>query len=192
MRRLLLVCWLAVASSACGDPTSRAAVDAQEAFWSSLQDLCGRAYAGTVVEDVGGDGSFSHQRLVMHVRQCSDTEIRIPLHVGEDRSRTWVLTRTDEGLRLKHDHRHEDGTEDRVTQYGGDTRDPGTPWEQSFPADAFTADLLPAAATNVWTIGVRPGERFSYSLRRDAHNRRFRAEFDLSQPVPPPPPPWGS
>jgi hypothetical protein len=192
MRTCLLVCWLAVTASACGDPTSRAAVQPQEAFWASLRELCGRAFAGTVVEDVGGDGSFTDQPLVMHVRQCSERELRIPLHVGEDRSRTWVLTRTAEGLRLKHDHRHEDGTEERVTQYGGDTRDPGTSWEQSFPADAHTAELLPAAATNVWTIGVRPGERFTYCLRRDVHNRRFRAEFDLSQPVPPPPPPWGS
>ena len=51
------------------------------------------------------------QRLVMHVRDCSADEVRIPFWVGEDHSRTWVVTRTETGLRLKHDHRHEDGSE---------------------------------------------------------------------------------
>ena len=58
-------------------------------------------------------------------RSCDLAEIRIPFHVGEDRSRTWVMTPTSVGLRLKHDHRHEDGSEDEVTQYGGDTRGTG-------------------------------------------------------------------
>ena len=30
----------------------------------------------------------------MHVRDCSERELRIPFHVGDDRSRTWVVTRT--------------------------------------------------------------------------------------------------
>jgi hypothetical protein len=58
----------------------------------------------------------------MHVRTCSENALRIPFHVGDDHSRTWVITRTENGLRLKHDHRHEDGSEDAVTQYGGDSR----------------------------------------------------------------------
>ena len=74
------------------------------------------------MEGSEADSAFRRNTSVMHVRQCSDREIRIPFHVGENRSRTWVVTRTPQGLRLKHDHRHEDGTEDRVTQYGGDTR----------------------------------------------------------------------
>jgi hypothetical protein len=40
--------------------------------------------------------------------------------VGSDRSRTWVFTKTAASVRLKQDHRHKDGSEDRVTQYGGD------------------------------------------------------------------------
>jgi hypothetical protein len=69
----------------------------------------------------------------MHVRVCRDDEIQIPLHVGENRSRTWILTRTAEGLRLKHDHRLEDGSDDPVTQYGGDTAADGTPWPAELP-----------------------------------------------------------
>jgi hypothetical protein len=67
----------------------------------------------------------------MHVRRCEEDEIQIPLHVGENRSRTWIITRTDTGLRLKHDHRHPDGSEEEQTQYGGDTEDSGTATEQS-------------------------------------------------------------
>jgi len=120
-------------------------------------------------------------------------EVRIPLHVGEDRSRTWVITRSDSGLRLKHDHRHEEGSADRITQYGGDTRDAGLATRQEFYADSLTAALIPAARTNVWTMELRPLEgRFAYALRREGTDRRFRIEFDLSRPVAAPPPPWGT
>ena len=134
------------------------------------------------------DAEIGSQRLVMHVRSCSDREIRIPFHVGENRSRTWVLTRTATGLRLKHDHRHEDGSEDRVTQYGGDSAGSAEALRVDFPADAFTANLIPAAATNVWTMEIDPRRRFTYALARA--NRRFRVDFDLTRAVPPPPPPW--
>jgi hypothetical protein len=188
MRNLLR--WLIMVSLG---SASLGAAKPEDGFWKSLQQLCGQAFVGQLVEGTApGDAAFREQRIVMHVRSCSPDEIRIPLHVGSDRSRTWVLTRTAKGLRLKHDHRHEDGAEDEITQYGGDTAGAGTAERQEFPADAFTAQLLPAARTNIWTVEVRPGKLFSYGLRREAENRRFRIEFDLTQPVPPPPAPWGS
>ena len=161
-------------------------------FWSALTALCGKAYGGRVAESVPPDTVMSRQALVMHVRECSADTIRIPFHVGENRSRTWVITRTASGLRLKHDHRHEDGAPDSVTQYGGDTRDAGTPTKQEFHADSLTASLIPAARTNVWTIEVEPGRLFVYALRREGSDRRFRAEFDLTTTVEMPPAPWGA
>lgn len=164
----------------------------QEAFWTAMAKLCGQAFAGKIVESTSAtDAQFAGQTLLMHVRQCRDNEILIPFHVGENRSRTWVITRTATGLRLKHDHRHEDGTEDKVTQYGGDTAGKGSKERQEFPADKFTADLIPAARTNVWSLMLEPGKVFSYGLRRESEGRRFRVEFDLSKPVTPPPAPWG-
>lgn len=165
--------------------------ETQVAFWTALQELCGQAFEGKVVEGSPNDTVFTTNTLVMHVRECTEGEIKVPFHVGEDRSRTWVLTLTDTGLRLKHDHRLEDGSEDEVTQYGGDTAEPGTAERQEFPADEFTASLIPAAATNVWTVEVVPGERFAYALRREGTDRRFRVEFDLTRPVEAPPAPWG-
>jgi len=164
----------------------------QEIFWSSLQSLCGRAFSGTLTEGNAADSVFRREALMMHVRECTPSVIRIPLHAGADRSRTWVLTRTDAGLRLKHDHRHSDGTEDRITQYGGDTRGNGIAKKQEFHADAHTASLIPAARTNVWTVEVVPNTLFVYALRREGTDRRFRIDFDLTKPVQLPPPPWGA
>lgn len=53
------------------------------------------------------------------------------------------------------------------------------------------ATSSPEASTNVWTVEVVPGNLFAYALRREDTDRRFRVEFDLSQPVPAPPAPWG-
>lgn len=128
----------------------------------------------------------------MHVRDCNADTIRVPFHVGENGSRTWVITRTASGLRLKHDHRHEDGTPDSVTMYGGDTRGLASASSQEFFADSVTAALIPAARTNVWTVELHPGHTFVYALRREGSDRKFRAEFDITSGVALPPPAWGS
>ena len=134
----------------------------------------------------------------MHVRGCENPTqgLRVPFHVGDDHSRTWVLTRTAEGLRLKHDHRHEDGSEDVQTQYGGDTATAGTAQRQEFPVDAESIALFGrtgsnASVTNTWAMEVQPGQRFLYELSRPG-GRLFQVEFDLSQPVALPPAPWGA
>ncbi|HEV2079033.1 MAG TPA: hypothetical protein VGR19_03925 [Allosphingosinicella sp.] len=189
-----LVALAALALSACA--TLPASTSPQDQFFARLTALCGRAFEGRIASPpVEADSNFAGKRLVMHVRECSANTIRIPFHVGEDRSRTWVITRTPAGLRLKHDHRHEDGSEDKLTQYGGDTLHQGTPQRQEFPADQFSRDLfvrenLPQSVANVWAMEVVPGQMFAYELRRP--NRFFRVEFDLTRPVAPPPPPWGA
>ena len=192
--RVLITLVVATVVAACAkkEAAQRSAAAPQDVFWASLQSLCGQAFAGTLVESIPPDPSFEGQELVMHVRRCEEDVVRVPFYLGEDRSRTWVISLTSDGLRLKHDHRHEDGTEDEVTQYGGDTAGPGSAVRQDFSADAHTATLVPAAANNVWTLEIRPGEMFVYALRREGAERRFRVEFDLSQPIPAPPPPWGS
>jgi hypothetical protein len=133
--------------------------------------------------------------LIMHVRECKSDTILIPFHVGEDRSRTWVVTRTAGGLRLKHDHRHKDGTPSQQTQYGGDTVEPGTANRQKFPADAFSKDLfvregITPSVANVWAMEVLGSKLFAYELRRPS--RFFRVEFELTRPTAIPPKPWGA
>src|SRR3546814_4906706 len=94
-----------------------------DAFMAALASHCGQAFAGRIVVDepvAPGPDAFAGKALVMHVRGCDAParELRVPFHVGDDHSRTWVITRTADGLRLKHDHRHADGSEDVLTMYG--------------------------------------------------------------------------
>lgn len=191
MRRYSTLSMCALVFVGCRATAPAGSTVEQQAFWRSLQQLCGSAYHGSVVQSVPADTVFSGRQLLMHVRHCSRDTVHIAFNAGDDRSRTWVLTRIDRGLRLKHDHRHRDGSEDTITQYGGDTRAAGTSTMQDFHADAHTAALIPAAATNIWTIEILPRKSFVYALRREGTERRFRVEFDITRPVAAPPPSWG-
>ncbi len=186
----LVVATLAVSVAATRRDSASASVDPASDFLAVIRTHCGKAFAGQIINPQPADSAMRGQPLVMHVRGCGDT-VRVPFHVGNDRSRTWVFTKTAASVRLKHDHRHEDGSEDRVTQYGGDARAGGTAQFMAFAADGFTAALLPASRTNVWTVEVTPTQ-FVYQLTRTGSDRRFRVEFDLTKPVAVPPAPWGS
>ena len=190
-RRSFFVAAASIALAACA---TAPAPSPQDIFFANLSELCGQSFEGRVVTTDAADANFASQRLVMQVRTCSENEIRVPFHVGENRSRTWVITRTGAGLRLKHDHRHEDGAEDTLTQYGGDTMSEGSAERQEFPADEFSRTLfiqnnIPQSVANVWAVEVQQGRVFAYELRRP--NRHFRVEFNLTRPVSAPPPPWG-
>ena len=187
---------IAVSLAALGTASCTSIVEPPATFFANISGLCGRAFEGRITSPpVPADASFAGQRLVMHARECTADTIRIPFHVGDDRSRTWVVTRTTAGYRLKHDHRHADGSEDKVTQYGGDSVTATAAPRQLFPADTLTKALLlregnAAGVANVWAVEVHPGRIFAYELRRPG--RFFRVEFDLARPVAPPPAPWGS
>ena len=161
------------------------------AFWDSLQKICGKAFAGTVAAAPADDTTFKGKELVMHVRACERDRIRIPFFVGDDKSRTWVLTRKKDRILLKHDHRHEDGKPDKVTMYGGWTSNGGASDRQSFAADQETVDIIPAAAANVWWIEIVDGKYFTYNLRRMGTERYFSVKFDLSKEIAAPTAPWG-
>ena len=198
---------LLIAGCATPDP---ATPDPQDGFWTALSSHCGKAYAGRLTTADAADADLAGAAMVMAVTACSADRIAVPFHVRNpdgtwDRSRTWLITRTASGLRLKHDHRHADGTSDAVTMYGGDTAARGTERSQSFPVDAtsialFTRAGLAASVTNVWSVEVdpagAPGATYAYQLRRTIAGgapaeRHFRVEFDLTAPVAMPPPAWG-
>ncbi|QDH69104.1 hypothetical protein [Marilutibacter alkalisoli] len=201
---------LLLALAACSGPSTspsqaEAEVPTEETVETQPVDLfleriathCGQAFAGRIVANdppPEAEDPFTGKPLVMHVRECHDDGINIPFHVGDDHSRTWVLTRTEDGLRLKHDHRHEDGSEDVLTMYGGDTTSAGTEVRQEFPVDVESQELfnregLTVSTTNVWAMEIEPGQSFAYELARPG--RLFRVEFDLTEPVDTPPTPWG-
>ena len=97
---------LLVPALAQGNPSS---IPTHDDFFEAIRKHCGKAYAGTISVDNQPSDSFAGKTLIMHVRRCNDTQLQIPFHVGDDASRTWLITKTGSGLSLKHDHRHEDG-----------------------------------------------------------------------------------
>ncbi len=138
-------------------------------------------FDGEVVAEKTPEGTFVGEPLRMQVQSWRNEEVRVAFQVGDDRSRTWVLTRQEDGrVHLRHDHRDPDGTPHDLTDYGGYGYVLEDWTSCSFAADERTTRMLPEAATNVWTMSFdRENDRFIYDLRR--HDRpRFRAVFDLT------------
>lgn len=169
--------------------------DPRDQFFDSIAQHCGNAYAGEVsLGDEELDAEWIASDIIIEIRECSENRIRIPLHVGDDHSRTWVLTRTQEGLELKHDHRKEDGSHDPMTMYGGETFTPGTASLHSFPADEYSKQLFAelgatASISNIWWLELPQEDVLRYRLERDG--REFQVDIDLSTPVEAPQAPWG-
>ncbi len=163
-----------------------------DVFYAQLRVLCGKAYAGYLtVGTEPGDREFGEADMTMHVRDCSDDEIRIPFNVGENRSRTWIVRRVDGGLTLHHRHLDEAGDIHEPNGYGGRTRSDGSVKRQVFVVDEATKAKLPETKFNVWAMEVHPGKTFAYELQRPEEERFFRVEFDLDQPTDLPSPSWG-
>lgn len=175
-----------VALLASGCATTQTAVQPADQFFARMSALCGKSFNGKLAAGDESDASFATAKMQAHVRTCTDREIQISFDIGEDRSRTWIITRTDSGLRLKHRHMLKDGTEDPVSQYGGDTAQQGNAFRQEFPVDAyskamFTKEGRTVSNTNVWAFEIEPQQTLTYELARP--NRLFRVAFDVSNPV---------
>ena len=173
-------------------PAPMVSIPTHDAFFDAIKEHCGQAFTGKITKDNVGN-TFGGANLVMYVRQCKENEIQIPFYVGDDASRTWILTKTGAGLMLKHDHRYEDGSYHASTMYGGHTVDAGFNQVQSFPADIYSKQQfiesdMAASVDNVWQMMIHPS-RFSYRLMRPA--RDIQIDFDLTNPIVAPDAPWG-
>ncbi len=174
-------------------PAPLVSITQHEQFFAAISKHCGKAFKGEITADnMGGDG-FANKDLIMHVRVCTENQIQIPFFVGDDASRTWIISKTGSGLNLKHDHRNEDGSYHESTMYGGHTLDAGWPTWQSFPADQYSKQLfiklgIPQSNDNTWQVGITD-TTYTYRLMRPA--REFKVEFDLTNPIPVPAAPWG-
>ncbi len=159
-----------------------AAASTQDAFWANLQGLCESAVHGELLQapDTQIDPDSD---LLVHFWECGDEEIRFPLHVDDNRSRTWVFIRHDDHLELRHDHRREDGSEEESTWYGDTTIDDGTANRQEFAS-------VRGEALVGWAVEIEPGVHFTYGTMRD-HEFRHHLRFDLTQAAELPPMHWG-
>jgi hypothetical protein len=171
------------------------APDARDRFYQRLAGHCGKAYAGRLTMEPEGDEMLTGtELLIAHFRECDGYRLRIPFHIeleeerDWDRSRTWIFTRHEDRLELRHDHRKRDGEEDEVTMYGGFSVGEGTALRQEFQSVARTEE---SGYFRGWRIEIVPGERYTYGTIRDT-SWSWRVDFDLSVPLEqPPPPPWG-
>lgn len=184
-KRLLVVGLVAAALGSSLAPAAPPPADGGAAtlFFENLRKLCGKRFDGATEFPKDEPGHpLAGKKLTISVEQCSDHEIRIPLQAGEDKSRTWILTLREGRLLLKHDHRHADGTPDKVTMYGGWAAE-GDANRQRFPADSDTATLIPEAATNVWTLEIDAAkEQLIYALERHGQPR-YKAAFNLKPAI---------
>jgi hypothetical protein len=177
-RRAVLAAALFALTACASAPAPVANPQAQ--FWAALTTLCGKSGQGKlIVGDPVLDKDFASNPLIMGPVACAPDRVEIPFAVGADVSRTWIVTRTATGLRLKHRHLH-DGKEEALSQYGGDTVGAGGAARQEFPADAFSKELFlkqnrTASVANIWALEVTAPERFVYELKRPG--RHVRVEF---------------
>lgn len=142
----------------------------------------GNYYEGMIVAGGKEGDGFTGKRLLMHVMECGERQVKVPFFVGDDRSRTWIFTFSNNRVELKHDHRHIDGSPDSVTFYGGTANNEGWTDMQLFPADAETCELIDYGCHNVWWVTI-DDEKFTYNLRRIGTDRFFSVSFDLTKPV---------
>jgi len=176
--------------SACSEPEERPFVE----FFDNFAEHCGNAYPGGLTLEPEGDEMLTgSEQLIVHFRECNENQLRVPFHIeleedaSWDRSRTWIFTKHDDGLEIRHDHRMPDGSEDEVTMYGGHTVGIGTANTQEFQSVPRTQET---GTFRGWRIEIFPGERYTYGTIRDT-TWSWRVDFDLTEPIENPPAPWG-
>jgi len=177
------VAGVALAASAISS-SSAGAQNPQDQFWTHLRGLCESAATGKLLAAPPGDTQIDPTAtLVVHFWECGDQELRFPLHVNDNRSRTWVFIRHADKIELRHDHREADGTESRNTWYGATTLSAGSATRQDFVTERN-------GTTSGWRVEVEPGKSFAYGTARNGEFRHHLV-FDLTIKTPLPPKPWG-
>ena len=158
--------------------------NAQErAFLNNIAQLCGQTFAGGETFIAEGRESWAHKSFVMHVTVCEDDRVYVPFHLDDDHSRTWMFLVEDGRLRFRHDHRHEDGTPEDITMYGGYSDGLGTSILQSFPADEYTCDMIPTSCDAVWRVFLSEDlSTFTYQLLYQ-DELLFEGAFDISKNI---------
>ena len=149
--------------------------------FASLESTGALSYA------IDPDSEFANKKISTEV-VCTADAVRMPVRVGENRSRTWIYTKHADKLELRHDHRTKDGHNDSVTMYGGFSYGEGTAIRQEFQSLERTTE---SGYFRGWRIEIEPGVRYTYGTVR-GNDWSWRIDFDLSQPLTElPPAPWG-
>jgi hypothetical protein len=163
-------------------------------FFENLAAHCGNAYPGSLTLEPEGDEMLTGtELLIVHFRECDEDQLKLPFHIEIeddatwDRSRTWIFTKHDDRLEIRHDHRKPDGTDDDLTMYGGFSSGAGSAYLQEFQSVERSEET---GEFRGWRIIIQPGERYTYGTIRDT-TWTWRVDFDLADPIENPPAPWG-
>ncbi len=157
--------------------------DSEKAFLKNLASLCGQSFLGKQIYSKDGRDSWAEKRLVMYVTVCEEDKVYIPFHVDENKSRTWMFLNENGKLRFRHDHRHEDGTPEDLTLYGGYSDGKGSDLVQCFPWDEYTESILTDGNKRQWNVFLNDDlSTFTYELYVN-EELVFAAEFDLTKPL---------
>ena len=192
MRLIVMISTLMLLTACGGRDTQRAVVDtgavaglteAEKGFMDNLRSLCGKSFAGEQTYMAEGRPSWEHYDFVMHVTVCEEDRVHIPFHLSDDHSRTWLFLAEEEGLRFRHDHRYEDGTPEARNLYGGYSDGTGSAFEQHFPADDYTIELLTDTLNRKWSVII--DEDLEWMVYRLSYHGEtvFEGKFDLSEPI---------
>jgi hypothetical protein len=169
--------------------------DSPGQFFDALTRQCGNAYPGRLTLEPQGDEMLTGtELLIVHFRECEEDQLKLPFHIELeeeeewDRSRTWIFTKHENNLEIRHDHRKSDGSSDNATMYGGFSYGDGTVIRHEFKSVERTEET---GMFRGWRIEIVPGERYTYGTIRDT-TWSWRVDFDLSAPLDElPPAPWG-
>ncbi len=155
----------------------------ERAFLNNIAQLCGQTFAGQETFIAEGRESWADKKFVMHVTVCEDNRVYVPFHLDDDQSRTWMFLVENGRLRFRHDHRHDDGTSEEITMYGGYADGNGSSLLQSFPADDYTCKMLPTACNAIWRVFLSDDlTTFSYQLLYE-EELLFEGAFDISKNI---------
>ena len=179
--------------------TLAACASSEPTFLEQLQSECGETLTGRVVSTQAVDADWRGKTLTLGPIDCTGERVTpdmpevtgsslvMPLAVGDDTSRVWLLHNSGGELEFRHFHYEPDGSPSPVTSYGGAALPGGTMRQQRFPADAatkanFTENGIARSNPNIWTFTIGDGT-LTYALARPATDtdeaRDFRAEFKL-------------
>lgn len=181
---------IGVAASIVGAPV-KAANSNQDKFFDAVKAHCGKAFSGKA-EDSTDSTAYNGRKFVLHIRDCSDIQIKMPLHIDENSSRILVLTKIDGSIKLEHDHRHADGSSGALTLYGGYSYADSTANLQNFlespESIAITKAHAPARTyPSVWSI-ILSSEEITYQVVRPG--RTIKSKFKFTDTVAHPPLAW--
>lgn len=187
MKHLFTILLIGSIVTACGgseNNTPAENISDHQAFFNTLTEQCGSIFSGNSTFPDEEDHPLVGTELRVEVNECDENSVRMELYRdGDYWHGAWVVEMREEGLHLYHDHlgtvrTMDDMGEDDYHGYGGFADETGDSLTQYFPADDVTAEMIPAASTNVWMISIVPEEdRVIYYLERN-EAPRFRAVFN--------------